>query len=146
MKKSRAVPLILLGTLTLLNACKDRGETEYKQQTYASREDCMSDWGRDERDCRPARSGGSGGGAYLGPRYYWLHSGGYPMAVDPDGRTRPLPNSYLTNPGSTSKAISTTSTSGRIGGHYTGGGAQMGGGHTTRGGFGGTAHGMSGGG
>lgn len=147
MKRSRAVPLILLGTLSLLTACGQGEKTEIKQHNYASREDCLSDWGRDERDCRPARSGTG----YMGPRYFWHHGGGYPVAVDNDGSTRPLPNSYMSRPGTTSRSTGTTIS--HISGRYSGGGAQMGGarsgggggGHTSRGGFGGTAHGFSGG-
>jgi hypothetical protein len=139
MKKSRAVPLILLGTLSLLSACGRDETTEIKQHSYASREDCLKDWGRDERDCSPVRTGTG----YMGPRYYWYHSGGYPVVVNNDGSTRPLPNSSMSRFGATSRAIGTTTS--HISGHYTGGGAQAGGGHTSRGGFGGTAHGISGG-
>ena len=144
MKRSRAVPLILLGTLSLLTACGQGEKTELKQQNYASREDCLNDWGRDERDCRPARSGIG----YVGPRYFWHHGGGHPVAVDADGSTRPLPNSYLSRPGTTSRATGITTTTSRISGRYTSGGARMGGGGGTisRGGFGGTSRGFSGGG
>ncbi len=144
MKRSRAVPLILLGTLSLLTACGQGEKTELKQHSYVSREDCLNDWGRDEQDCRPARSGTG----YVGPRYFWYHAGGHPVAVDADGSTRALPNSYMNRPDATSRAIGTTTATGRVGGRYTSGGARMGGGGGTisRGGFGGTSHGISGGG
>jgi len=159
MKKSRAVPLILLGTLSLLTACGPGEQTEIKQNNYVSKEDCMSDWGRDERDCTPVNTlsgrgtgtGGTGGHGYIGPRFFWYHGGGYPVAVDSDGSTRPLPNSYMSRPGTTSRSIGTTTS--HVSGRYSGGGTQMGGsrsggggGHTSRGGFGGTSHGISGGG
>jgi hypothetical protein len=45
---------------------------------------------------------GSGGGyRYAGPRYYWYRneSGGYPMAVDPDGKTRAIIGSRIPESG-----------------------------------------------
>ena len=140
MKRSRAVPLIFLGTLTLLGGCgREPEETaDVTQHIYTSREDCLNDWGRDERDCRPA---GSGSHVYLGPRYYWHHGGGYPVAVDPDGSTRPLRNTFMSRPGATSHATGITSSTISVGGAR-GGGA----GHVSRGGFGGFARGFSGGG
>lgn len=148
MKKSRAVPLILLGTLTLLSGCGGESEpekkAEVKQHIYTSREDCLNDWGRDERDCRPA---GTGSHVYLGPRYYWHHGGGYPVAVDHDGSTRRLSGSFLSRPGATSRATGITTSTAHIGGGgaRAGGSHGGGGGHVSRGGFGGTAHGFSGG-
>lgn len=108
MKRSAAVPLLLLGTLTALTGCgPSMDEVGYRQNRYASREDCLRDWGNDERDCRSSGAGG----AYLGPRYIYSHGGGYPMAIDPDGTTRQLPNSYLTRPGARSTAQSAMSSS-----------------------------------
>ncbi len=39
----------------------------------------------------------SGSYGYSGPRYFWYRneSGGYPMAVDPDGKTRPIIGSRI---------------------------------------------------
>lgn len=41
--------------------------------------------------------GGGGGYRYSGPRYFWYRneSGGYPMAIDPDGKTRPVIGSRI---------------------------------------------------
>lgn len=144
MKRSRAVPLILLGTLTLLSACGRDDPVQVKQHAYATREDCLSDWGRDEKDCRPARSGG---GYYMGPRYYWHHAGGHPVAINEDGSTRALRNTYLNRTGAKSTAIHTSTTTARISSRYTGGGMRMGGGtgKISRGGFGGMARGFAGG-
>lgn len=130
-KRSRAVPLILLGTLTLLTGCDRTEPVEVQQSTYASREDCVADWGQDDRDCRPA--GSATGGHYYGPRYYWHHGGGYPVAMDPDGSKRPLTNSYLNRPGTSTRATGITS-------H-----GYLGGTRTSRGGFGGFMRGFSGG-
>ena len=146
MKKSRQVPLILLGSLSLFVGCsqsEQATQTEIRQHTYASREDCLNDWGRDERDCQPEKSGRG----YRGPRYYWHHTGGYPIALEPDGSSRPLPNSHL-RAGIATKATSTHTMLGHVRGATSIGKTtgHIGGGHTSRGGFGGTAHGISGGG
>lgn len=54
---------------------------------------------------------GGGGGGYAGPRYYWYRneSGGYPMAVDPDGKTRPVSGSRIPESGArfASQSVST---------------------------------------
>ena len=144
MRKSRKVPLLLLGSLSLLVGCGQEKQTEIRQHTYASKEDCLNDWGRDERDCRPEQSGRR----YVGPRYYWHHSGGYPVAINTDGSTRPLPASSL-RAGSPSKATGTHTMLGHVGGATSVGKTTShagGAGHVSRGGFGGTAHGISGGG
>lgn len=145
MKKSRKVPLVLLGSFSLLISCGQGGQTEIRQNTYASKEDCLNDWGRDERDCRPDKSGRG----YIGPRFYWHHAGGYPVAIDSDGSTRPLPSSTLRS-GVATKATGTRTMLGHVGGGTTVGKAtgRIGGGtgHISRGGFGGIARGFSGGG
>lgn len=63
-RRSLQVSVVLMGALALLSY----GESSH--YLYASRKDCMEDWG-DSRDCREATgSGGSGySGRYYGPRY-----------------------------------------------------------------------------
>lgn len=140
-KRSRAVPLIILGTLSLFSGCDSSEPSEVKQYQYATREDCVADWGQDERDCQPVGStghgaspSGSGNGLhYMGPRYYWFHGGGYPMAIDPDGSKRPLTNSFLNRPGVQTRAMGFTSH-----GHVNASGTRV-----SRGGFGGISRGFS---
>ena len=104
MKRSRVVPLVLIGTMVSLAGCGPRmEEVNVRQNAYNSREDCKKDWGDDDRDCSP-RSGGG----YYGPRYIYNHGAGVPMAIGNDGTARPLSNSYLTKPGSISSATSAT--------------------------------------
>lgn len=45
--------------------------------------------------------GGGAGYRYSGPRYYWYRheNGGYPMAVDPDGKTRSIIGSRIPESG-----------------------------------------------
>ena len=151
MKKSKKVSLIVLGTAAALAGCDDVGQQtsleEVRQEFYKTREDCQHDWGEDSRDCTPAEptqiagntTSSGGGHGYYGPRYYWDRSAGYPVAVEPNGETRPLKNSYLSR--STSSMAHSTRSFGQIS-------VTHGGGHSTvaRGGFGGTARGFSGGG
>jgi len=67
-RRSLQVSVVLMGALALLSY----GESSH--YLYASRKDCLEDWG-DSRDCREATSGGGGGGGgsysgrYYGPRY-----------------------------------------------------------------------------
>jgi homospermidine synthase len=120
MKKSKYVPLHILGTLTLLAACDSGNNVRNVQQnTYANREDCSKDWGNPDQNCRP--SGATG--IYIGPRYIWNRGAGYPVAIDSNGQTRVLADAPLAH-GAPSTAVRTVSMS------------------VVRGGFGGTAEGF----
>jgi hypothetical protein len=94
MKKSKAVPLLLLGSTALLAGCT-RGDTdqqlqqqvlETRQDAYSTIEGCDRDWVDDE--C--VRSGS----VYLGPRYFYHHGDGTPYVIDRMGRTRAMPSHY----------------------------------------------------
>lgn len=142
MKRSLTVKLVFLGTVaSAVTACGREEKIQVHQQTYASREACEADWGRDNDDCKPdttsPSSGGShgGGSAYVGPRYYWDRGLGHPMVVEPSGATRPAPGSHVTANGSSlARAVSTASAS------------RSSSGSVVRGGFGTSAHAMSAGG
>lgn len=111
MKRSSYVPLLVLGTAAGLAGCSS--SVDLKQQRYASREDCLRDWG-DESSCPPEQrtygsgSGGSSGGGgnsgpreeYHGPRYYWDRDSGRPMVVSADGRVSPAPHARISADGS----------------------------------------------
>lgn len=63
-------------------------EFDLQQTTYASREDCLDDWGSEE-DCRSlVGSGNNSRPTYAGPRYYWDPDRGRPVVVGPDGSER----------------------------------------------------------
>ena len=49
-KSSLRVSLVLIGVATLAG-CGEEGE---RRDVYASREDCLADWGRKPEDCTPA--------------------------------------------------------------------------------------------
>jgi uncharacterized protein YgiB involved in biofilm formation len=72
-KSSSQVTLVLIGVAALSGCGQD------KRDMYATREDCLADWGKKPEDCEPA-SGSYGRGAYYGPSYYvpwWRASGGH---------------------------------------------------------------------
>lgn len=159
MKRSTSVPLVLIGTMTLLSGCNNRGSGTYtfadgnqeyvstadiggetavvRQHTYASLDDCRKDWGTNDQDCRPSTGGGGGGGGggahgggYIGPRYVWNHAGGYPMVLEPNGQLRAMPAAHIKTAGVSSAARGSTAHAVSV----------------SRGGFGSTAHGFSAGG
>jgi len=64
-KSSTQVTLVLAG-LTGLAGCGD----ETRQDVYASRADCLADWGNKPEDCTPAtESRHAGRGYFYGPTY-----------------------------------------------------------------------------
>jgi uncharacterized protein YgiB involved in biofilm formation len=111
LKRSKAVPLVLLGTMGLIavSGCDDQQEA--KQNQYRSLEDCRRDWGTDPNNCRIQGSGSSF--VYLGPRYYYDRSAGVPMAIEPSGVTRPITGSYISR-GVSSSAIHTMTSTAHI--------------------------------
>jgi uncharacterized protein YgiB involved in biofilm formation len=68
-KSSARVTLVLVGVATLAGCSR---EPETKRDVYASKEDCLADWGNKPEDCTPAtdrpRHGG-GGFFFYGPMY-----------------------------------------------------------------------------
>jgi uncharacterized protein YgiB involved in biofilm formation len=68
-KSSTRVSLVLIG-LAAMAGCSRAPET--KRDVYASKEDCLADWGNKAEDCTPAtdrpRHGG-GGFLFYGPMY-----------------------------------------------------------------------------
>ena len=61
-KSSRSITLVLVGVAALAGCSED------KRDMYATREDCLADWGNKPADCAPATPGRSGG-VYYGPSY-----------------------------------------------------------------------------
>jgi uncharacterized protein YgiB involved in biofilm formation len=75
-KSSRHITLVLLGAAALA-ACGDDVET---RDVYASRTDCVQDWG-DEQKCEPVRDGRYHSSYFYGPRY--THGGGWGWSGTP---------------------------------------------------------------
>jgi hypothetical protein len=153
--RTKTIVLALLGTG--LVGCDPHTESLI-QQTYRSLDDCRRDWGNDADACRPqshgAGAGGTGGAggrgpSYVGPRFYYDRQAGYPIVINDDGSTRPMPNSALRNThGVSSVAHSTVISETTIRGGFGGGegGAGEGGGGHGGGEGGGGGHGGGGGG
>jgi len=65
-KSSGRVTLVLIG-LTALTGC---GEDDTRRDVYASREDCLADWGNKPEDCTPAtEQRHRSSGFFYGPMY-----------------------------------------------------------------------------
>ena len=118
MRRSTKVILLSLGTASLLSGCDGSSEdVEVRQQVYNTRAECVAEW-KDESHCR------ADGNSTTGPRYFWNHSGGYPMVIGNNG---------VVTPASAVSSLRAPSASmGRAS-------------FAARGGFGGTAHASAGG-
>jgi len=128
LKRSRSVPLIVIGTVVVLTGCgQNDDQVQLQQQTYHSLDDCKKDWG-DSKNCSPntTGSGSSGIGDYDGPRYYWDRETGQPVIVDAAGGARPVSGTRITE--ASGAAMARTSFTGSSFAH---------------GGFGGMAHGFA---
>lgn len=66
-KSSARMTLVLVG-VSVLAACGKN--EEMRRDVYASREDCLADWGNKPEDCTPStEKRHQGGGFFLGPLY-----------------------------------------------------------------------------
>lgn len=75
-KSSSRVTLVLIGVAAMAGCAQ-------KRDVYASREDCLADWGNTPADCTPATgTGHAGRGFFYGPMYRgssgsnWFRSSG----------------------------------------------------------------------
>ncbi len=65
-KSSGRVTLVLIG-VAAISGC---GENDQRRDVYATREDCLADWGNKPQDCTPATNPRhSGLGYFYGPSY-----------------------------------------------------------------------------
>lgn len=101
MKRSTEVALWMLGAGLGVAVLSDSKTTEQlKQDSYASKEECMQDWGGSPETCQEENTGGSsggssgGGGRYYGPRYYWDRSAGHPVIVTRSGTHQSMPYAH----------------------------------------------------
>lgn len=107
MKRSHEVVLWMLGAgLGVAMFSEDKVIEQLKQDRYASKEDCVQDWGSEE-NCKEEpgsgsySSGGGGGssGGYRGPRYYWDRSAGHPVIITDSGQHQPMPSAHPSGSG-----------------------------------------------
>ena len=75
-------------------------EFDLQQTSYASREDCLEDWGSEESCKEAGPSGNNGRPTYLGPRYYWDPDRGRPVIIGADGSERVATNARIGASGS----------------------------------------------
>lgn len=136
MKRSKQVPLLVLGIITTVSGCvpTDAPSAVESQNYYATVEDCQKDWGEQDM-CKPAPAGHSSGAAYLGPRYYWDHAAGRPMVVGSAGARAVTSGAASHGAPAHAKGVATTTVSHAASGRS-----------FSRGGFGSSVHGFSGGG
>lgn len=114
--------LWLAGMVGLVVLGNHGRQFDVQQARYASREDCLKDWGTEE-SC--AQSSGTGqSSTYLGPRYYWDPARGRPVVVASDGSEHVATSTRVGPSGSPTARTSIV-------------------GSFARGGFGGIGHGFS---
>jgi uncharacterized protein YgiB involved in biofilm formation len=71
-RSSGRVTLVLIG-VAALSACGS--EDDHRRDVYASREDCLADWGNKPQDCSPATEPRhAGSGYWYGPAYPYRSS------------------------------------------------------------------------
>jgi uncharacterized protein YgiB involved in biofilm formation len=121
-KSSGRMTLVLVG-ISVLAACGKN--EEMRRDVYASKEDCLADWGNKPEDCTPStEKRHQGGGFFLGPLYAMsamnAMRGGSGSAWTANNAARPG-----------SRAIGSSSA---------GSPARSGGGSVSRGGFGSSGH------
>ena len=75
-KSSARVTLALIGVAALAAGCGD----EQRRDVYASKEDCLADWGNKPEDCTPAtEQRHASHGFWYGPMYggFWRSGSGW---------------------------------------------------------------------
>ena len=97
-KSSSRVTLVLIG-LTALTGC---GEDDQRRDVYASREDCLADWGNKPEDCTPAsEERHRGTGFFYGPMYAGsVFGGGSRSSWSSSGRSRSIGTTSSSSSGS----------------------------------------------
>jgi hypothetical protein len=105
-KRSVKVPLLLLGTLSVLGKCSyDAINTpQLTQQCYANKDDCLKDWDN-LNYCKPDHTYQPNQPRYVGPRYYWNRSLKQPMMVDVMGNEQIISSNALTAGAPSSRSI-----------------------------------------
>ncbi len=108
MKRSHQIALWMLGAgLGVAMLSEEKTIEQLRQDSYASKEDCLQDWGGSEANCKEdtsgsshVSSGGGGGGGgssgtrYNGPRYYWDRAAGRPVMLTDAGVHQPMPSAH----------------------------------------------------
>ena len=73
-KSSSHMTLVLIGAAALTTGLSGCSRDEVRRDVYASKTDCLADWGHTPADCTPAYDRPTGNGAvthYYGRPYAW---------------------------------------------------------------------------
>lgn len=73
-RSSGRVTLVLIGVAALTATLAGCGKKEVRRDVYASKQDCLSDWGNKPADCEPAYDRPTGNGAIT---HYYGHPYAY---------------------------------------------------------------------
>ena len=76
-KSSSQVTLVLIGAAALGASLSGCSQEEVRRDVYASKADCLADWGNTPKDCEPAYDRPTGNGAvthYYGRPYTYTGS------------------------------------------------------------------------
>lgn len=87
-KSSSHVTLVLIGAAALTAGLSGCSKDEVRRDVYASKADCLADWGNTPTDCEPAydRPTGHGGTTHYYGRPY-TYSGSSSMSPSRSGKT-----------------------------------------------------------
>ena len=80
-RSSGRVTLVLIGAATVAATLTDCSKEEVRRDVYASKQDCLADWGNTPKDCEPAYDRPTGNGAnthYYGRPYSYTGSSSSP--------------------------------------------------------------------
>lgn len=92
--------LSLAGVVGLVLLGNHGREFDLQQTAYASREDCLNDWGSEESCSEVGPSNNGGRVTYIGPRYYWDPDRGRAVVIGADGSERVATNARIGSSGS----------------------------------------------
>lgn len=109
-KSSGRVTLVLIGVAALSGCGKDE-----RRDVYASKDDCLADWGNKPEDCSPAtQERHRGTGFFYGPMYAgsWFGGGGR-SAWTSSGRSRSIGTTSSSSSGSSFSSRGGFGSSGR---------------------------------
>ena len=98
-KSSSRVTLVFIG-VAALTGC---GEDDARRDVYATREDCLADWGNKPSDCTPATdSRHASSGYFYGPAYGYRSGGSGSSWTSRSSSSRSIGSSSVSGGGSSS--------------------------------------------
>ncbi|MBL8524223.1 MAG: hypothetical protein JNN20_11080 [Betaproteobacteria bacterium] len=99
-KSSSSVTLVLIGAAALTAGLSGCSKEEVRRDVYASKADCLADWGNTPTDCEPAydRPTGHGGTTHYYGRPY-TYSGGSSTSASRSGSSSRAIGSSTTSRG-----------------------------------------------